>query len=82
MRTRATDSTIPLRIRGHTQYLSIMFFAASLIATLPSASTSPTYCYDITGKQEVVASACGAPPLVVYTITGATETDHFHAGVM
>ena len=79
MRRRAHDVALPL----HPRPLPILFLAAALAATLPSDSNSLEFCYhETTGKQEVVASSCGTPPIVIYTFSGATPHDHLHAGVM
>lgn len=79
MRPRAHASALS----SHPRTLSILFLAAALAATLPSASTSLEFCHDIaTGKREVVASSCGTPPIVVYTFSGTSPHDHLHAGLM
>ena len=67
------------------QPLPLLLLAAALVVALPSASTSGvgmTFCRDISGKEEIIASACGPPPLVVSTSSGAAPADRLHAGLM
>jgi hypothetical protein len=79
MRQRTLDRPFP----SPTRSLPILFLAAALVTALSNASTSLTHCYDaVTGKQEVVASSCSEPSLVIYKVRGATSVDHLHAGVM